>query len=157
MIIPFVTKCRLNLCPEVFRVLVSQSSSPGSCQTKMSTVFLPSEGFASRRGQPAGLVQRGSWVHSSVRASPPHLNLQKKKQESCSVAPISRLILAQEVDCFGKVHQVFSSPSFRSASLRESFIGPRPENCTVMPCGRNMELDLRRSVGAGFGGLRGPW
>lgn len=54
------------------------------------------------------------------------------------------------------VHQEsFSSPSFLSASLRDSFIGPRPENCTVMPWGRNMDAGFRlgsgdKARGAGF-------
>lgn len=107
----------------------------------------------------------GSKVHSSVRANPPHL---QKNEECCSASfihPSSHPAGADDSSsggglCFGIVLQVFSSPSFFSASLRESFIGPRPENCTVIPCGRNMELDLRRS-GCGacacFGGLRAPW
>lgn len=63
---------------------------------------------------------------------------------------------------FSRVHQEsFNSPSLRNASLRDSSVAPLPENCTVMPWGRNMEAGLRRWSGDGarwaFETLIGPW
>lgn len=56
----------------------------------------------------------------------------------------------------------FSSPSFRNASLRDSSVAPRPENCTVMPCEGNMVAGFRLNCGetercAGFWVETGPW
>lgn len=145
--LPFTASvCPKISCAEVYNVLdqrqhnavyLSRLLSLSSVQ-QLHCLTLVCQFLMARKLELSVQVYCRIWLHSSVKVglSPTTPHTQT------SMGKLLAYHLHQQVHT--RVYQdSFSSPSFLNASLRDASVVPRPENCTVMPCGRNREPDLR--------------